>query len=243
MRQSLVFFLVLALLSVGLIAGEDRKEKRDADKPRVADEGKNDKPTKAGKPVPFFDVDEFIKEYDSNKDGALSKEELPERFRHTFDKMDTNKDGKLSREELQKGFANLQPQRRPSDFVFILVEMSDCDDCCAEELQVVYDFLKKLDKNNNGKIDAGELKEGRELMITQRVDGILKALDSNKDGKISREEARGQIKRHFDDLDGDKDGFISREELVKAAHEKPSELPRRTPKDTKTTPKDTPREK
>jgi len=224
--QRLFLFLVLALLSVGLVASEDRKEKRDSDKP-PADKSGTDNTTKAGKPVPFFDVDEFIKEYDANKDGSLSKEELPERFRHNFDKLDTNKDGKLSREELQKGFAHLQPQRRPSDFVFILVEMSDCDECCAEELQTVYDFLKKLDKNNNGKIDADELKAGREQMINNRVDGIFKALDTNKDGKISKEEARGQIKRHFDDLDSNKDGFISRDELLKAAHEKPSELPRK----------------
>jgi Ca2+-binding EF-hand superfamily protein len=220
-------FLVVALLGVGLIASEDRKEKREPDKAR-SDESRT---SKSGKPVPFFDVDEFIKDYDKNKDGFLSKDELPERFRHVFDKLDTNKDGKLSREELQKGFTLLQPQRRPSDFVFILVEMSDCDECCAEELQKVYDFLRKLDKNNNGKIDATELKEARENMINERVDGILKALDTNKDGKISREEARGQIKRHFDDLDTNKDGFISRDELLKAAQEKPTELPRKPVKE------------
>jgi len=93
---------------------------------------------------------------------------------------------------------------------------------------VVYEFLRKLDRNNNGKIDADELRSGREQLVNQRVDSILKALDTNKDGKISREEARGQIKRHFDDLDTNKDGFISRDELVKAAHEKPEDLPRKS---------------
>jgi len=223
-----VLFVVLALLGTGLvIGGEDRKESRTADKSDKAG-AKSDDGAKAGKAVPFFDADEFIKEYDANKDGFLSKEELPERFRHNFDKMDTNKDGKLSREELQKGFTHLQPQRRPSDFVFILVEMSDCDECCAEELQVVYEFLRKLDRNNNGKIDADELKAGREQLVNARVDSIFKALDANKDGKISREEARGQIKRHFEELDANKDGFISRDELVKAAHETPENLPHKT---------------
>jgi len=225
-----VLFLVLTLLGAGLvIGGEDRKESRTGDKPGATGNKSEtgEKGAKAGKAVPFFDADEFIKEYDTNKDGFLSKDELPERFRHNFDKLDTNKDGKLSREELQKGFTHLQPQRRPSDFVFILVEMSDCDECCAEELQVVYDFLRKLDRNNNGKIDPEELKAGRERLVNRRVDSIFKALDANKDGKISREEARGQIKRHFDDLDGNKDGFISRDELLKAAYEKPEELPRK----------------
>jgi len=226
-------FLVLTLLGAGLvIGGEDRKESRSGDKP--AKGAKSDEGAKAGKAVPFFDADEFIKEYDTNKDGFLSKEEMPERFRHNFDKMDANKDGKLSREELQKGFTHLQPQRRPSDFVFILVEMSDCDECCAEELQVVYDFLRKLDRNKNGKIDADELKSGREQLVGARVDSIFKALDANKDGKISREEARGQIKRHFEDLDANKDGFISRAELLKAAHETPENLPHKNPVTPKT---------
>jgi hypothetical protein len=51
----------------------------------------------------------------------------------------------------------------------------------------VYHFLRKLDKNKDGKIDTKEL-------IKKRVDGIFKELDRNKDGKISREEARAQIK-------------------------------------------------
>jgi len=227
MRRSFVYVLVLVFLGVGMAASEDRKAKPDPNKPSPAEEARAGKAGKAGKPVPMFDADEFLKEYDTNKDGYLSKLELPERFRHNFDKLDTNKDGKLSREELQKGFANLHPQRRPSDFVFVLVEMSDCDECCAEELQLVYDFLRKADRNNDGKIDAAELKEARDQLVNRRVDAIFRDLDANKDGKISRDEARGRIKHHFDDLDTNKDGFISREELLTAAHEKPGELPRK----------------
>jgi len=206
-------------MAAGLVAGEDRKEKAGGAKaPPSAEKGK------ATKPMPLFDVEEFIKEYDANKDGLLSKDELPERFRHTFDKLDINSDGKLSRDELQKGVVHMQSRRRPSDFVFILVEMSDCDECCAEELQIVYEYIRKLDTNHDGKVDADELKTGREQLISRRVDAIFKDLDKNKDGKISREEARGQVKRHFDELDSDNDGHVSRDELTHAAREKPGSL-------------------
>jgi len=216
MRRTVAFLLpALVLLVAGVLAAEDRKDKRGEDAPRPKED------TRTGKRVPFFDAAEFIKEYDRNKDGYLSKDELPGQFRHNFDKLDANKDGKLSQEELQKGFTHLQPPRRPSDFVFVLVEMSDCDECCAEELQVVYEFLRKLDKNGNGKIDADELKAGRGDLVQKRVDSIFAELDTNKDGKLSRDEARGQVKAHFNDLDTDRDGFISREELMKAALEKP----------------------
>jgi len=218
MRRALFLFLpALVFTALTLLAGEDRKPS-DGEKPRSAEKDKT------GKAVPFFDAAEFIKEYDSNKDGVLSKEELPERFRHNFDKLDANKDGKLSQEELQKGFAHLQSQRRPSDFVLTLIQLSDCDECCAEELQIVFDLLRKLDKNNDGKIDADELKGGREELVNKRIEGIFKDLDTNKDGKISRDEARGHIKHHFDELDSDKDGFISRSELMTAATQKPGTL-------------------
>jgi Ca2+-binding EF-hand superfamily protein len=202
------------LLAVGLVTAADGpKDRPSSTRDKQAD--------RANRPLFHFDVDAFLKEHDKNKDGFLTREELPERFRHNFDKIDTNKDGKLSREELRKGAIYLEPRRRPSDVVFVLVEMSDCDECCAEELQLIYDFLRKLDTNKDGTIQVGELKEAREALVRARVDRLFKALDTNKDGKISRDEAKGQIKKNFDQLDTNRDGFIDRDELTAAAREKP----------------------
>jgi Ca2+-binding EF-hand superfamily protein len=170
---------------------------------------------------PFrVDIDRLLKEYDKNGDGHLQREEVPAYLRDHFDQIDTNKDGKLSRAELEKGAAFLQAKRRPSDMVFILIEMSDCDECCAEELQRIYDVLRKLDKSNSGKIDAASLKTIRQELVEERVDHIFKELDINKDGKIARDEARGAIKTNFDQLDTNKDGFIDRTELLRAASER-----------------------
>jgi Ca2+-binding EF-hand superfamily protein len=202
---------VLALLIGGLAAAQD-KAKPDPKKP--TDDKKQEKTGL------HFDVDRFIKEYDKNGDGFLQRDEVPAYLRDRFDELDTNKDGKLSREELEKGIVLLQPRRRPSDVVFILIETSDCDDECAGELQQIYDTLRKLDKNKDGKIDPEELKAARQELLEERVDNIIKELDTNKDGKISRDEARGPIKRNFDKIDTNKDGFIDREELLKAASER-----------------------
>jgi Ca2+-binding EF-hand superfamily protein len=109
---------------------------------------------------------------------------------------------------------------RPSDLINVLIEVSECDEGCTEEVQRAYDILRRLDKNKDGKIDADELKAARQQLAEERVDNLMKSLDKDKDGKISREEARGMIKRHFDKLDRNKDGFIDREELLKAASER-----------------------
>jgi len=222
--RRLVCLVPLVFLAASLVAHEDRKDRGGDRPPRARDEA-----PPAGKARPLFDTAEFLKEHDRNKDGFLTKDELPARFRHNFDKLDANKDGKLSKEELEKGVAHLGPSRKPSDFVFVLIEMSDCDECCAEELQVVYDALRTMDRNHDGKITAEELKGARESLVQKRITGIFDELDTNKDGKISREEARGMIRHHFSDLDADKDGFVSRDELMKAAVEKPAALKKERP--------------
>lgn len=210
MRQSLLGAMtVLAFLASMLLAADQKNaaEKKNAE---------NGTQRLLG-----FDIDRLMQEYDTNKDGFLQHDELPTAWRDHFDELDSNKDGKLSRDELERGLVFLQPRRRPADVVFVLIEMSDCDECCAGELQTIYDSLRKLDKNKDGKIDAEELTVARQEIVEDRVNNIFKALDQNKDGKISRAEARGLVKENFDRLDTNKDGFLEREELLRAASEKP----------------------
>jgi Ca2+-binding EF-hand superfamily protein len=114
-----------------------------------------------------------------------------------------------------------ETQRRPSDVIFLLVEMSDFDTEATAELQQMYDLLRKLDKNGDGKIDAGELKHLRTEIIDNRVDRIFKKLDADGDGKISKEEAKGRIKENFDRLDRNSDGFVTRDELRQGIEERP----------------------
>jgi Ca2+-binding EF-hand superfamily protein len=182
------------------------------------------KPATPGKPLQF-DLDGFLKDHDKNGDGFLQRDELPPAYRAAFDRVDTNKDGKISREELSQGVAHLRPRRRPSDLIYMLVELSEDDQECQREVQRAYEILRRLDRNKDGKIDADELKAGREHVANNRVDFIFKQLDTNKDGRISREEAKGHILANFAELDLNRDGFIDRAELQKAAMEKPTVAP------------------
>jgi len=198
---------VLVILLLGLAWGDQK-------------DNKDQKKTKNPAASYQAEVDRLLEEYDKNKDGYLQRDELPSRIRQAFDQVDTDKDGKLSREELQRGLVHLQPRRRPSDVVFVLIEMSDCDDDCCCELQQIYDVLRKLDKSNTGKIEPEALKTARRQLLEDRIDNHIKELDADKDGRISRQEARGRLKEHFDRIDTNKDGYLDRDELLRAAAEK-----------------------
>src|SRR5262245_29985772 len=188
---------LLALLGAGL-AAQDQKTPRDRDKPDQppGNAGKSGgQKTSQGEQPLRFDVSGFLRDHDLNKDGMLDKDELPPRLQDRFAQLDTNKDGKLSKEELEQGIVFLQPARRPADVLVVLIEMSDCDECCAEELAHFYAMLRKLDKDNDGKFSPEELAAARRTLVEDRVANLFKELDRDKDGYLSRDEARGYVRR------------------------------------------------
>jgi Ca2+-binding EF-hand superfamily protein len=211
MRVLMGSIFLLVLLTGGFTVAQERKDVPGPPKSKPA----------AAKPL-SFDVEGFFKDFDTNGDGYIQRAEMPEAYRAAFGHIDANKDGKISRDELRNGIAFLHPRRRPSDLVYMLIEMSDFDDDCQHEVQRAYEILRKLDKNQDGKIDEKEMKAGREGIVNDRVTFLFRQLDANKDGKISKAEAKGRIRENFDEIDRNRDGVIEREELLKAATEKPS---------------------
>lgn len=90
--------------------GPDGPEMRDGERPRPeGGEGERGRPGFGGPrpeggpggPRGAFDPEEFFNRMDKDGDGAISKEEAPERMKERFDDIDTDKDGKLSKDELK----------------------------------------------------------------------------------------------------------------------------------------------
>jgi hypothetical protein len=53
-------------------------------------------------PISVDDIVEWILSFDKNKDGKVTKDELPERMHHLIELGDTNKDGALDKDEIRK---------------------------------------------------------------------------------------------------------------------------------------------
>jgi len=186
------------------------------DKPVPPDGAKPDQP--GGPKYLKFSADRFIKDHDTNKDGKLSKDELPEHCRDAFAEIDTNKDGFITQDELQ-AHADRMARQRPQmvEIVYYAIDIPEPEvKDPAAELQQAYDVLRKLDTNKDGKIDAQELAKYRETRKKDRCDAMFKYMDKNGDGKISKDEARGLWADSFADLDTNKDGFLDRTEVEKA---------------------------
>ena len=148
----------------------------------------------------------LMSQFDTNKDGKLSKDELAARF----DQLDVNKDGLLSLEELAAARAQFAGRGHHMDAdgdAFVSREEAKNSPMLAQNFDAI-------DNNKDGKLSREEM---RAYHQAHRGEGWAQ-LDANKDGTISRDEAKGapRLSSNFDALDGNKDGQLSRDEMRSA---------------------------
>jgi Ca2+-binding EF-hand superfamily protein len=150
------------------------------------------------------DLLETLFSFDKDKDGKLSKAEVPERMQGIFARADADKDGFLSREELTKATAGGQGERRgpggpPMDPLLRAMDTNQDGALSAAEIAGAGAALKTLDKNGDGMLSGEELRPAMGMgMRGGRGPGGGGAPDMN---------------RMFDELDTNKDGVLSREEM------------------------------
>jgi Ca2+-binding EF-hand superfamily protein len=158
--------------------------------------------------------EEFIKRFDKNKDGFLTKDELPPFLAQAFDRMDTNKDGKLDKQEVAVLLRVLRQRfaRQPNNPAAGRAQVD----------QIVNNLLQRMDKDKDGRISKKE--------ATGQIARLFDQFDTNKDGYLDRQELRQVAMRFlanrggagraqfpnrpdFDALDLNADGRLTREEL------------------------------
>jgi Ca2+-binding EF-hand superfamily protein len=169
--------------------------------------------------------EEFIKRFDKNKDGYLTKDELPPALANQFEKLDTNGDGRLDRQEVERMFVVFRQRFAQAD----KAKAKTFDSAAVE--RGVEDILRRLDTNKDGKISNEEAK-GKPL------EKAFERFDTNKDGYLDKEELRAIVEQRlrqanrnpqagkrgppqanpanavdFDSLDKNADGRLTREEL------------------------------
>jgi Ca2+-binding EF-hand superfamily protein len=162
--------------------------------------------------------EEFLKQFDKNKDGVLTADELPPFLARAFERADANGDGKIDIKEvgellkiLKQRFGSGTPESAPA--------------MKAEVERRVNEMMERMDTNKDGKISKDEAKG----VLAENFDRI----DANKDGFIDKDELTKAVSRflamqggpgaadrpggpaipEFDPLDRDADGRLTREEL------------------------------
>lgn len=168
--------------------------------------------------------------FDTNKDGQLSKSELPERMQGIFSRADANGDGHLTREELSKVAAS-QPSAGGGESRAVRPGGNEHDE--HEErgprgpggFMRFIPMLAALDADKDGVIAAGEIDAAAKS---------LAGLDRNGDGRLTEDETRPpmgegrgrfggspdeMVGRIFGEYDRNGDGRLSADELPERMRE------------------------
>ena len=179
--------------------------------------------------------DDFIKRFDKNGDGYLTKDELPPRLAAVFDRADANGDGKLDRKEVA---AMMQVLRNRLGAAAKAGKNKAADPAAVNRM--VENMLQRMDANKDGKISKEEAKgplANNFERFDQNKDGYLdrkelervaeqlitaQRANAGKGGKKAGPQDGAQTRQNlvdFDSLDGNADGRLTREELKGTAYE------------------------
>jgi Ca2+-binding EF-hand superfamily protein len=166
-------------------------------------------------------ADDFIKKFDKNKDGFLSKDELPPALAKVFDKFDTDGNGKLDKKEVEQMLQVLrkrfgQEEKKPAvnsqqvdKAVARLLEQMDTDKdgkiSRAEAKGRIAELFDQLDTNKNGFLDKNELRQAAMRLLAAQAAQGSKGAQPPKPAAITGPE--------FDDLDKNADGRLTKDEL------------------------------
>ncbi len=99
----------------------------------------------------------------------------------------------------------------------------------ASEIDGAVSALRKLDKNEDGKLTPDELRPemggpggpGGPGDPMAFIEGLMR-FDENKDGKLSKDELPERMQEMLDAWDADKDGALSKDELRRIADDRAS---------------------
>jgi len=186
--------------------------------------------------------DQFIKRFDKNMDGMLSRNEVPPFLGKNFEKWDLDGDGKLNRDEVGQminavrnylGVESPAGKNSPQvekiiDNILLRMDTNKDGKISKDEAknQIAANF-NLLDKNKDGYLDRAELRVIAVRFAEKMGKGgpfgkpgpaqpafDFDALDANADGRLTRDELKGSpLLQRFNEIDTNRDGQIDRREF------------------------------
>ncbi len=160
-------------------------------------------------------IKSLFRELDSNHDGKLVMDEVPEQARQRLGRLlrraDRDRSGDVSLREFTQaaGQANQLMRLAEKPETASTGESAMASDAEIQREPTSRSKLPETASNGNSS----------EQVASQIVRRMKKRMDKNTDGRISRQEAQGQLSRRFEQADANGDGQIDDGELRRVAEQ------------------------
>ena len=155
---------------------------------RMQQAGPGQRP-QAGPPHGFKppSVDEVFAKFDKNKDGKLTKDEVPAPIWEHISKADANKDGAVTKEELEAAHKKMQEHFRQRMQQAGPGQRPQAGPPHGFKLPSVDEVFAKFDKNKDGKLTKDE--------VPAPIWEHISKADANKDGALTKDELAASRKQ------------------------------------------------
>lgn len=167
-----------------------------------------------------YRVRRFLKMFDTNRDGKVTKEEFEQRAKDRFAMRDLNSDGEIGLDDLPPGMRERAGRRAER-----AKDGKDAPDGKQAEAKEPRRFtldrllgrtdrrFAELDKNGDGVVDVKDIEAAASERVDFATKRFMKRFDANGDGKVSKDEFERFAKERFTMLDLDDDGKITEADL------------------------------
>jgi len=179
-------------------------------------------------------IDELLKRFDANKDGKLTKDELPEQAAERIMRADVDGDGAVTKKELeevrkrftggQRGGGEGRGMPNPEQ-LFKRLDADGDGKLSKKELPERFgQRIMQADANKDGIVTKEEFAEVAKRMAGGRggpggfpdTAQLFARADKNKDGKLTKDELPGPLAERLMKADADGDGALTKAELEEA---------------------------
>lgn len=172
-------------------------------------------------------IKRYVKRFDTDRDGRVSKEEFTKARRDRFAMRDLDGDGHIGLEDLPPG-PRERVRRWMDDRGKDRPEGKDAERDAGQDGKDAKDGGRfsmqrligraerrfgRLDKNGDGFIDAKDLEPAAAERVAFASKRFFRSHDADNDGKVTRDEFNARAKHRFVSLDIDDDGKITEADL------------------------------
>jgi Ca2+-binding EF-hand superfamily protein len=158
-------------------------------------------------------IAEILSQYDENKDGSLTEDELPERLWNKLSEADTDEDGAISAAELE----NFHPRRPRGPHVDLFAEFDANEDGLLTEDELTEELWTRIsaaDADGDGAVSIAELAAFRPRHEHTPRGDLFAQFDVNEDGLLMADEVTERVWTKLSLADADDDGAVSVAELA-----------------------------
>ena len=204
-RNKLILAALSSTLIFGAAAGAGYAAPGDGPRQHPGRHG----PMHGGGPAAFREITyvRMLKQFDTNKDGQISKDEATAGIDKVFAAIDTNNDGSLTPGEIQ-AYQKAQMQAMRDQRKQEAGENKDAN--ATAETADNDDQGRPPREGHEGRDGHRWMRHGGNIM---RASIMMHRVDTDQNGQISKQEAEAAIDKLFTRMDRNKDGVISIDDM------------------------------